>query len=268
MDLGFNQLMIREIARDKILAKKYLGNILIIKLFLSIMFIVLVVIAVNLLQYPSDTKMIVYIVGAYTILISIGGLFRAVFHAFEKMEYDSLLAIIRQIVVVSIGLILLFLGYDLIQVVSVYLIGGIVDIVLGSVVMVKKFTKPRFELDLTFWKISIINAIPFGLTSIFIIIFIRVDTVMISIMVGDAPVGWYNAAVTLVMGLSFIPSVFSSALFPVLSRLHVSSIESLERSYETAFRYLFIIAFPIGIGTTLLADKFILFCMDLNLYIL
>ena len=35
MDLGFNQLTIREVARDKTLAKKYMGNILIIKLFVT-----------------------------------------------------------------------------------------------------------------------------------------------------------------------------------------------------------------------------------------
>ena len=258
MDLGFNQLTIREVARDKTLAKKYMGNVLIIKLFLSLVFFALIVAAVNLMHYPSDTKMIVYIFGASTVLTSFGGLFRAVFHAFEKMEYDSLLAIIEKILIVSIGLTLLSLGYNLIQVVSVYLIGGIVNVVLSSMVTVKKFTKPEFEVDFAFWKTSIRNAIPFGLTAIFVIIYVRIDTVMLSMMVGDAPVGWYNAAVTLILGLTFIPGVFLGAVFPVFSKFYTSSIDSLKNAYEKAFKYLFIILFPIAIGTTLLADKFIL----------
>lgn len=258
MDMGFNQLTIREVARDKTLAKKYLGNILIMKVFLSLIFFLIVVIAVNLMHYPSDTKMVVYILGVFSILSSFGQLSRAIFSAFEKMEYTSFLTIIEKVIVVSIGLALLFLGYNLIQVVSVYLIGGIINVILSLMVTIKKFAKPEFEVDFAFWKRSIISAIPFGLNSIFIIIFIRMDTVMISKMVGDAPVGWYNAAVTLVMGLSFIPGVFLNAVFPVFSRLYTSSVESLKRPYETAFRYLFIIVFPIGIGTTLLADKFIL----------
>jgi O-antigen/teichoic acid export membrane protein len=258
MDLGFNQLTIREVARDKTLAKKYMGNILIIKLFLSIIFFVLVVTAVNLMHYPSDTKAIVYIFGASTVLTSFGGLFRAIFHAFEKMEYESLLTIIRQIIVVSIGLTLLFLGYNLLQVVSAYLIGGIVDIALSSVVMVKKFTKPKFEIDITFWKRTIITAIPFSLTIIFISLFSRIDTVMISIMIGDAPVGWYNAAYMLVSALMVIPGVLFGAIYPVLSKFYVSSTESLKITYERLCRYLFIFVFPIGVGTTLLADRFIL----------
>ena len=258
MDLGFNQLTIREVARDKTLAKKYMGNILIIKLLLSLVFFTLVVTAVNLMHYPSDTKAIVYIFGASTVLTSFGGLFRAIFHAFEKMEYDSLLTIIQQVIVVSIGLALLFLGYNLIQVVSVFLLGGIINVVFSLIVTVKKFVKPEFEVDLTFWKRSIINAIPFGLTAMFIIIFVRIDTVMISMMVGDAPVGWYNAAVTLVVALNVIPGIFLGAIYPVLSKFYVSSADSLKITYEKSFMYLFIIAFPIGVGTTLLADKFIL----------
>lgn len=258
MDLGFNQLTIREVARDKTLAKKYMGNILIIKLFLSLVFFALVVAAVNLMQYPSDTKTIVYIFGASTILNSFGGLFRAVFHAFEKMEYDSLLTIIQQVIVVSLGLTLLFLGYNLIQVVSVFLLGGVINVLLSLIVTIKKFAKPELEVDLKFWKRSIITAIPFGLTSIFVIIYVRIDTVMLSIMVGDAPVGWYNAAVTLILGLTFIPGVFLGAVFPAFSKLYMSSIDSLKNAYEKAFKYLFIILFPIAVGTTLLADKFIL----------
>lgn len=258
LDLGFNQLTIREVARDKTLAKKYMGNLLTIKLFLSIIFCILVVAVVNLMHYPSDTKMIVYIFGAYTILTSFGGLFRAIFRAFEKMEYESFLSIVEKIIVVSIGLTLLFLGYDLIEVVSVYLLGGTANVILSLIVAVKKFAKPEFEVDFAFWKQSIINAIPFGLTAIFVVMYVRIDTVMLSMMIGDAPVGWYNIAVTLVLGLTFIPGVFLSAVFPVFSRLYVSSIDSLKNAYEKSFKYLFIIHVPIAIGTTLLADKFIL----------
>ena len=258
MDLGFSQLTIREVARDKTLAKKYIGNILIIKLFLCLISFTLIVTAVNLMQYPSETKMIVYILGASTVLNSFGMLFRAIFHAFEKMEYDSLLTIIQQVIVVSIGLTLLFLGYNLVQVVSVFLLGGVINVLLSLIVTVKKFAKLEFEVDFAFWKRSILDAIPFGLAAIFIVIYVRIDTVMLSMMVGDARVGWYNAAVTLILGLTFIPGVFLGAVFPVFSKFYTSSIDSLKNAYEKAFKYLFIILFPIAIGTTLLADKFIL----------
>ena len=257
LDLGFNQLTIREVARNKTLVEKYMANILVIKVLLSILFIILIVIAINLMNYPPDTKIIVYIFGAYLILKSFSQFFRAIFHAFEKMEYNSLLSIIEKIVIVSIGLILLFLGYNLIQVVSVYLIGGIVNVILSVFVTIKKFTVLKFEVDFNFWKSSFISAIPISLTVVFVGIYDKIDTIMLSMIIGDEPVGWYNAAYLLVGSLSVIPGVFLGAIYPVLSRFYVSSIESLKLTYEKSFRYLFIIGFPIGIGTTLLADKII-----------
>lgn len=259
LDLGFNELAIREISRDKKIAGKYIGNIMIIKILLTIFFIFIISIIINILQYPSDTKTIVYILGSYTILISFGQLFRAVFHGFEKMEYNSLLTIIEKIIIVSIGLILIFLQYELFQVVSVYLVGGIFDFIFGMLFTIKRFTKPKFEIDIAFWKSTIISAIPFSLTFIFVNIYNKIDTVMLSIMINDAVVGWYNAAYRLVINLNVLPSVLILALYPVLSRFHTySSKKSLKLTYEKALRLLFLIGFPIGVGTTLIADKIIL----------
>jgi len=44
MDLGFNQLIIREVSREKEVAGKFLGNISIIKLVLAIIFFITIVI--------------------------------------------------------------------------------------------------------------------------------------------------------------------------------------------------------------------------------
>jgi O-antigen/teichoic acid export membrane protein len=76
-------------------------------------------------------------------------------------------------------------------------------------------------------------------------------------MKGDVVVGWYAASYRLIDALSFIPSVFMSVMYPVFSRYHVNSKKSLELSFEKSYRFLIIIAIPIGIGTTLLAEEII-----------
>lgn len=236
IDPGFNQLIIREVARDKKLAKKFMSNILIIKLFLSFAFLALVFGVVNLLHYPLDTKIIVYIFGFFTILTSFGKIFRAIFHAFEKMEYDSFLTIIEKIIIVSLGMFLLILGYDLIHVVFVYIIGGIINVMLSLILTVKKFEKPELNMDFSFWKQSTIAAIPFGLTMIFVTIFSRIDTIMLSIMTSDAPVGWYNAAFMIISALMVIPGILFSSIFPLLSKYYISSFNSIKMIYKNLFR--------------------------------
>jgi len=89
-------------------------------------------------------------------------------------------------------------------------------------------------------------------------IYTYIDSVMLSLMKGNEVVGWYNAAYRLVFILLFIPGIINMAIFPSMSRFHISSQNSLRLTYEKYFKLMLIIGIPIGIGTTLLADRIIL----------
>jgi O-antigen/teichoic acid export membrane protein len=56
----------------------------------------------------------------------------------------------------------------------------------------------------------------------------------------------------------FIPGIFATSIYPAISKFFISSPESLKMVYQKGFKYLLIIAFPIAVGTTLLADKIML----------
>jgi O-antigen/teichoic acid export membrane protein len=86
--------------------------------------------------------------------------------------------------------------------------------------------------------------------------------VMLSIMSGDTAVGWYAASYRFIDALILIPSVFMSVMYPVFSKFYVNSKDFLEFTFKKSFKFLTIIAIPIGIGVTILADKIILFIYD------
>ncbi len=60
---------------------------------------------------------------------------------------------------------------------------------------------------------------------------------MLSFMQGNDAVGLYNAAYRIVLLLLFIPTVINSAISPVMSRLYVSSHNSLEKIVEKYFNF-------------------------------
>lgn len=257
-DPGVNAVVIRDIARDKTLVGKYTGNILILKSLLSLVAFSLIVGAINLMEYPDETKLAVYIVGIYTILTSFSQLTRSVFRAFEKMEYEALLNIIERLVFVSLGMVVLFMGYGLIEVVSVFLIAGAINILLSFFLTAHKFAIPKLEPDPGLWKYLIREGLPFGLALIFVTVYIKIDTVMLSAMKGDAAAGWYNAAYQIPLSISLISFAFMESIFPVLSKLYESSMESLIYAYEKSFKFLSLIILPIALSITLLSEKIIL----------
>jgi len=58
--------------------------------------------------------------------------------------------------------------------------------------------------------------------------------------------------------LVLIPAIFQNAIYPVTSRCFTTSNKSLKFASERFLNYMIIIGIPIGIGTTLLANKIIL----------
>lgn len=257
VDPGVNVLAIRDIAREKGLAGKYMGNIFLLRSLLSLIAFALIAGVINLMGYPSETKFAVYIVGVYTIMTSFSQLTRSIFRAFERMEYEALLNILERVIFVSLGLVVLSWGYGLIEVVSVFLIAGAVNLILSFFLTARKFAMPKFEVDREFWKYLIREGLPFGLAFIFITVYIKIDLVMLSAMKGDAVVGWYNAAYQIPLAVALISTAFMESIFPAFSRLHGSSRESLIHAYEKSFKFLSIVVLPIAVGITILSEKII-----------
>ena len=85
IDFGFNTLLTREIARNKNKLREYFNNAVSIRLILSALILFLIILTINLMNYSSDVKIAVYIIGISTIIGAFSALFNSVFRAFEKM---------------------------------------------------------------------------------------------------------------------------------------------------------------------------------------
>lgn len=258
-NLGMNVIIIREVARDKSKASKYLGNIAILRIILAVIVLALIVIVINAMDYPPDTVTAVYIFGGYTIITSLANIFRVTFRAFERMEYEAGVNVLERVITTSLGLLVLAMGFGLIELAYVFLIASTINLFLSYWLCAGKFARPKFEIDLGFCKETIKIAIPFSLSNIFVLIYLRIDTVMLSVMKGDAVVGWYNAAYNLVRGFEPMVFVFMTALFPIMSRFFISSEESLKITYEKSFKYLVLVGLPISVGGMVLASRIIPF---------
>ena len=101
---------------------------------------------------------------------------------------------------------------------------------------------------------------PFGISSIFISVYYYIDVFMISLIIlnPNEVMGWYNAAYRTVLVLGFIPTTFLNSIYPIMSKSFVINGKYLNFMFEKSFKYLMIIAIPIGIGTTVLANRIIL----------
>lgn len=257
-DLGLCSLATREISRDKSKTGEYLGNLFLIKIILGFLTFGLIAIAVNLLDYPFQTIMVVYILGISVIITNFTAILNSVFQAHEKLEYQSIGQISNSIFLFVGILIAIYLGLNILGISLAYLIASFIAFLYSIIISLKKFDSPKFEINWYLWKFMFLEALPLSLAAVFSVIAFRVDTVILSILDNNTAVGLYNAAYTLMQALLFVPIVFTTSIYPVFSKLYKSSPKALNISYYKSFKYLSILGLPIAVGTTILAEKIIL----------
>lgn len=257
-DLGLSTITVRDIACNKKLTEKYAGNILALKIVLSLITFGIIVIIINLIGYSQDVNFIIYLMMISVILNSFWLFLSSIFQAHEKMEFQSLASILNTLILFILTLIAIYYSLDIVMFAVIYIISNLITLIYMILIYSRIFKFPKLKIDKDFWKLIIIVALPLSVASLFNTIGFRVDSVLLSIIKGNTAVGFYTAPYRLMEALLFVPAVFTSAIYPALSKFHISSNESLIKSYEKSFKYLFIISLPVAVGTTILANELIM----------
>ena len=258
-DLGIDSFIIREISRNKNLAGEYFINALLAKLILSLVTFLMIFVGLNALDYPQDTRHIVYIIWMFSIISTFTDLFYSIFRSFEIMVYDSMIKIIRMILLTISSLYVLFKGYGVIAFSYTFVFVEIAVVLIALFIALKKFIKLQIIIRWKFMKTMLLKALPFGLSTVFGMIYFFIGSIMLSKIRGDVEVAIYSVAYNLALAILFIPTVYTNAIYPVLSRYFKQSKEELNILYEKSSKYLFIIGLPLSVGLYLLADRIIFF---------
>jgi len=252
-DMGLDKLTVREVSRDKQAAGKYIGNFVLIKIFLGIFTFGLIVLVVNMMGYSDPTLSVVYLLGLHIVIRSFSNIFYAVIQANERMEYVSFGSILGNALLLLGVLFIRSQNFDVAAYGIIFVIVSTIDLVYAFWICSKKFAIPKLEIDWTFWKDSIRTAWPLGAMLIFVMFYFRTDTIMLNLMVGDPYVGLYSAAYRITEVPALLPGLLMLALFPVLSSLFKSSPASFGKTYALIIKYLFYLAIPIAMVITLTA---------------
>ncbi|PKL72286.1 hypothetical protein CVV26_02325 [Candidatus Kuenenbacteria bacterium HGW-Kuenenbacteria-1] len=260
IDLGLNQILIKEVAKCKEKIIIYLSNIFIFKILAGIICFLVMILIINLFNYPFESKILVYLASGTMLLDSLNTTFYAVWRGLQNLKYEAIGIIIYQGIVVLVGCVALLFKLPLYVLIIALILGGLSNFLFALITLRKKaLISPKiilFDKKMIFWLLKI--TIPFAFAIIFSRILGYSDVVLLKILTDDKSVGLYSVAFKLTFALQFIPATFVAALYPAFSNYFISSKERLIYIFEKAFIYLTFIVLPISIITIILADKIIL----------
>ncbi|NJD78759.1 MAG: flippase [Candidatus Methanoperedens sp.] len=253
-EIGFYDLIVREVSRNKQLASKYIGNVIILKTILIGVMLGLLYATVNIIGYPDQTIEVVYVLAISLVLDAYSVIFSATFQAYERMEYLSIGKILKTSFLLVGSLFIVYNGYGLLSFAYLYLVVSFCMILYNFTIAIKKFAKPKLKFDKNFCKWLLKEGFPIWVSGLFIVIMPQSDLVILSFLADDKAVGLYSAAYKIVFTLNFIPVIFISAIFPITSRLSISSKDALREVISRSFKYLLLAGLLLVVFLTLFGD--------------
>jgi O-antigen/teichoic acid export membrane protein len=257
-DLGLNTVLIREVSRHPALLASYAGNILSLKLILSVLSLLFGPVLLFSLGYSRDLILMIllsqiYLQGNYLL-----DFFVALTNSLEKMEYELLIKGLYKILVVAIPIFFLWAGYGLWGLLWALIAAYGISCFFSGWIIWKKITPLRLHFDRALWPTLLRSALPIGISSLFMTVYTRIDLVMLSLLGrSSAEIGWYSIPVKIIEMFSLFPFLIMTGLFPIFAVLTSDDQEVLKRNYHRALLYLVVVSVPLVLFTLVLADSWL-----------
>jgi O-antigen/teichoic acid export membrane protein len=256
-EAGIPRLVTREVARSTQAASRHFWNALVVQLACSLLATGLMIAVVEMLGYPADTKLMLYLatgsLPAYAILAA----GTAVLQAHERMEINTLAETVSSAGQLAATIVVLRAGYGVVGLALVKVLGFALIAVVNVLAVWRLRLVGRPQLDLRFGLGLLWQARTILLMAAVSAVLIRLDVLIITQIWGEAVTGVYNAAYQLVKALVLLVWAYADAVYPVLSRLYKENTARLRWALSESLSYGLLAILPVAVGASFLASPVI-----------
>lgn len=221
---GLDSIEIREEARGKKPYPTIIGTAFFLKLFFGCCCILIAVTTSWLMEADGYTTLLIAIYSLVVVLNSLN-VIRNYFTAIVQNEYVVKAEISRTLISIVIKLILLMLDANLTWFITAYMFDFVL---LGTAYMVAYQTRigplSNWHFDRNYAIFMMKESFPLLLTSAAVIIYQRIDQVMIGNMIDKTSVGFFSVAAKFTEVLIFLPMILAQTITPILVQARERSI--------------------------------------------
>jgi len=256
-DMGVNQIVVREIARKKEMAREIFSASLLLRFVLSLVTLALIAIAINLISSSEEIIHATYVCALGAVSLFFYNLILAIFQGYERMEFVTITDVITRTLYLGLTLTIVLLGGGLKEIFLPALISRILGFAIGCVLINKLFFPPKLQMDRSLsWHI-LKESYLLGIGRILRKASLNTDIMLLKLLSGSAAAGLFQGVYKPILQLMFIPRNISAALCPVFSRFFKNNAASLENIYRDSFKLLTIIMLPMVISMIFLSKEFV-----------
>jgi PST family polysaccharide transporter len=253
-NLGLQELIIRIIVKEPEKRDDLLGTAFVIKAVGGVL-VFFISILIAFLIRPDDplSHILVIIIAAGPIFQSFD-VIEFYFKSQVEAKYSVIAKSISFLIINVLKVVLIIIEAPLIA----FAIAVTADIILGSASLVAayrlsgKFIR-KWKMKFTLAKELLAEGYLLAISAISILIYMRIDQIMIGQLIGDKEVGLYSAAVRLSEVWYVIPLALIQSAAPVLVKSYNENIQKYNYRLQKLFNLLTLIGFVIAVPTIFLS---------------
>jgi polysaccharide transporter, PST family len=256
--LGLDSVVVHRIVRDQSSKEVILGTAFRLRLFGGLLAVLLTIISIFFLR-PSDTTTI-----GLVAILSCAGIFQAFdtidlwFQSQVQSKYTVVAKNIAFFLVTSLKVLLILTKAPLLA----FAWATLAEFILSSVGLAIAYRVSGNSLKLWNWSLPIAKVLfkeglPLILSGITIMIYMKIDQIMLGEMIGSNAVGIYSAATRISEVWYFIPTAICSSVAPSIYAAKEKSESIYYQRIQQLLRLLNVIALAIALPMTFLSGTVI-----------
>jgi len=252
-DLGLSTLAVRDVAQDRMQLTRYVGNLLVLRLVLSL---AAAAVCIALVLTPGvargDTAVrlgtVIWALGM--IPVAIVGTVGVVFQSLERLATLSALTAATAALTSLLGCAVLLFGGTAIP---LLIVATAVNVAMAGIALVlaARITPLRPRADLSWWPSLLRAALPFAVLTLLNVLYSRADALLVFQIKGKGDAGLYGLTYRLVDTLLVVAiSPFNAAALPAFNRIAARSADDLRRLVLSGLRITLVIGVPVAVAAT------------------
>ncbi len=256
LGLGTKTFLVREIVVAPHRAPRLIGSSIVLRVSLVPVFAAAAFAYTRFAHLGNDESWVLYLATGATVLTMLTEPIQAAFQAFERMEYLAYSNVLNATLQSILGITLAVIGFRAVGLTacSIFVVAVVL---LLNVWWARRHVQINLRTSVQHMRTLVTDSFAYWATALFFMIYLWIDTVILSLMTNSTVVGWYGVSTRLFTTLMFVPVILSTAWLP---RLVNAFQESPRQLYETARRpmeLVLLMGLPICVLTAMTAPPVI-----------
>jgi O-antigen/teichoic acid export membrane protein len=244
-DMGLGTLLTRDIAQNENNEADIASRYFTLRFLLALLAFVLASTIVWLVpQYDSTIRWGVVVGGGYMVFSALVQILISLFQKHMRIYLVSIADVISRLVQLAVIVIFLQMYHTSVSAFVCATVIGEVAHFAAVWIFSRSLTRVRFAYSGEKFASMLKTAFPVAVSLLFVILYFKMDTVMLSLMRPGQDVGVYAAAYKVLEILIFVPSMLAGLVMPLLSREAINPGDGFRAVMRASFDALSAMALP------------------------